>query len=101
MQDVKHGAGNSFRRLLPRHFAELGGVDLDRSENRRMSGQALPDEARAYVDAMRVEENRVVVRCQPYETFASPPRHLHRNDQEEQITHWVSGTVPWDAPEPA
>jgi PPOX class probable F420-dependent enzyme len=67
----------------------------------RMSGQTLPDEARAYVDAMRVEEQRVVVRCRPYETFAQPPRHLHRNDQEEQITHWVSGTVPWDAPDPA
>jgi hypothetical protein len=25
---------------------------------------------------------------------------LHRNDQEELITHWVSGTVPWDARDP-
>jgi uncharacterized protein YqiB (DUF1249 family) len=66
----------------------------------RMSGQALPDEARAYVDAMRVQEQRVVVRCRPYETFAQPPRHLHRNDQKEQITHWVSATVPWDATDP-
>jgi PPOX class probable F420-dependent enzyme len=44
----------------------------------RMLGQALPEEARAYVDAMRVEENRVVMRCRPYETFASPLGIGHR-----------------------
>jgi hypothetical protein len=43
----------------------------------------------------------VVLRCRPYETFATPPRHLHSNDQEEQITHWVSGRVAWDAADPA
>jgi len=63
----------------------------------RMSGKALPDEARPVVAEMAKKEDRVVVRCRPYETFASPPRHLERNDQEEQITHWISGAVPWDA----
>ena len=66
----------------------------------RMSGEALPDGARPYIDAMRIKENRVVVRCRPYATFASPPRHLYRNDQQERITHWVSGLVDWDAPDP-
>ena len=33
-------------------------------------------------------------------TFARPPRHLYRNDQAERITQWMSGTVPWDAPDP-
>jgi PPOX class probable F420-dependent enzyme len=66
----------------------------------RMSGEPLPDEARPFVDAMRVEEGRVVLRCRPYATFGQPPRHLHRNDQDEQITHWTSGSVPWDAPDP-
>jgi hypothetical protein len=50
---------------------------------------------------MAAEEDRVVIRCRPYETFAQPPRHLYRNDQKEQITHWVSATVPWDASDPA
>jgi len=50
---------------------------------------------------MAVEEDRVVVRCRPYATFAQPPRHLHRNDQEERITHWVSASVPWQEPDPA
>jgi hypothetical protein len=63
----------------------------------RMSGQPLGEEAREFVVAMAKEEGRVVLRCRPYETFAQPPRHLHANDQEEQITHWVSGAVSWDA----
>jgi hypothetical protein len=41
----------------------------------------------------------VVLRCRPYATFAQPPRHLHRNDQVEPLTHWTSGSVPWDAPD--
>jgi hypothetical protein len=55
---------------------------------------------RPIVEAMAEQEDRVVVRCRPYATFAQPPRHLHRNDQDEQITHWVSATVPWDAADP-
>jgi nitroimidazol reductase NimA-like FMN-containing flavoprotein (pyridoxamine 5'-phosphate oxidase superfamily) len=67
----------------------------------RMSGEQLPDEARPVVEAMAEEEDRILLRCRPYETFATPPRHLHRNDQEERITHWSSGTMPWDAPDPS
>jgi PPOX class probable F420-dependent enzyme len=66
----------------------------------RMSGQPLGDDVRSFVETMAEEENRVVLRCRPYATFATPPRHLHRNDQEERITHWVSGSVAWDAPDP-
>lgn len=75
-------------------------VDVMMAVAGRMSGQPLPDEARPAVEAMAESENRVVVRCRPYETFAQPPRHLHRNDQEEKVTHWISGTVPWDTPDP-
>ncbi|MGH3531408.1 MAG: pyridoxamine 5'-phosphate oxidase, partial [Mycobacterium sp.] len=72
-------------------------VDVMMAGAERMSGQPLSEEARPYIEAMAVQEERVVVRCRPYATFAQPPRHLYRNDQEERITHWVSGTVPWDA----
>lgn len=75
-------------------------VDVMMAVGGRMSGEPLPEEARPVVDAMRVEEGRVVLRCRPYATFGQPPRHLHRNDQEEQITHWTSGSVPWHAPDP-
>jgi PPOX class probable F420-dependent enzyme len=74
-------------------------VDVMMAVGGRMSGDPLPEEARPVVAAMAVDEERVVLRCRPYATFAQPPRHLHRNDQDEQLTHWVSGSVPWDAPD--
>lgn len=76
-------------------------VDVMMAAAGRMSGEPLGVDARPFVEAMATEEDRVVVRCRPYETFAQPPRHLHRNDQDDPITHWVSATVPWDAPDPA
>ena len=72
-------------------------VDVMMAVAGRMSGEPLGDDARPFVEAMAAEENRVVLRCTPYSTFAQPPRHLHRNDQEERITHWRSGVVPWNA----
>jgi len=75
-------------------------VDVMMAVAGRMSGQPLGEEARPFVEAMAKEEGRVVLRCTPYETFATPPRHLHRNDQDEQITHWLSGAVAWNAADP-
>jgi Pyridoxamine 5'-phosphate oxidase len=72
-------------------------VDVMMAVGGRMSGQPLPDAARPVVEAMAEEEGRVVIRCRPYSTFAQPPRHLHRNDQEERITHWITAAMPWDA----
>jgi PPOX class probable F420-dependent enzyme len=66
----------------------------------RMSGEELGEDARPFVEAMAEEEDRILLRCRPYETFAQPPRHLHRNDQAEPITHWVSASMPWNAPDP-
>jgi len=67
----------------------------------RMSGQPLGEEARPHVAAMAERESRLVIRCRPYSSYATPPRHLHRNDQVDQLTHWVSGVVAWDAADPA
>jgi hypothetical protein len=72
-------------------------VDVMMAGASRMSGEALPDSVRPAVQEMAEQEGRVVLRCRPYETFAQPPRHLHRNDQEERITHWVSASMPWNA----
>ena len=66
----------------------------------RMSGEPISEDARPFVEDMAKKEGRVVLHCRPYETFATPPRHLHSNDQEELLTHWASGTVPWDAADP-
>jgi hypothetical protein len=75
-------------------------VDVMMAVGGRMSGQPLGEEARPLVEAMAEQEDRVVIRCRPYATFAQPPRHLHSNNQARQLTHWVSGTIPWDAPDP-
>jgi PPOX class probable F420-dependent enzyme len=72
-------------------------IDVMMAVAARMSGQELPESARTAVAAMAAEEERIVLRCRPYSTFAQPPRHLHRNDQTESVAHWVSGTVSWDA----
>jgi PPOX class probable F420-dependent enzyme len=75
-------------------------VDVMMAVAWRMSGERLADEARPFVEAMAKEEDRILLRCRPYETFAQPPRHLHRNDQADKLTHWQSATVPWGAPDP-
>jgi hypothetical protein len=72
-------------------------VDVMMAVAERMSGEPLGPELRPMVKAMGDEEGRVLVRCRPYATFVTPPRHLHSNDQEEPLTHWVSASMPWDA----
>lgn len=62
-------------------------VDVAMAVAGRMSGQPLGEEVRPFVEAMVKEEGRVVLRCKPYATFATPPRHLHKNDQDEKVTH--------------
>ena len=75
-------------------------VDVMMEVGGRMSGQPLPAEARPVVQAMAQQEGRVVIRCRPYATYQQPPRHLHRNDQEEKIAHWITAAMPWDARDP-
>jgi len=75
-------------------------VDVMMAVGGRMSGEPLGEQARPVVQAMAAEEQRVVMRCRPYATFAQPTRHLHSNDQADPITHWISATLPWDAPDP-
>ena len=75
-------------------------VDVMMAVAGRMSGEPLGDDARPFVEAMAADEGRVVLRCRPYSTFAQPPRHLHRNDQDEQITHWGLRQRPVGRPGP-
>ena len=72
-------------------------VDVMMAVAERMSGQPLAPELRPLVKAAGEQEGRVLVRCRPYATFVTPPRHLYANDQEERLTHWVSASMPWDA----
>jgi len=72
-------------------------VDVMMAVGGRMSGTPLPEAARPAALAMAKSEGRIVLRCRPHATFAQPPRHLHRNDQEEEISHWVAASMPWNA----
>jgi hypothetical protein len=74
-------------------------IDVMMAVAERMSGEPLDPDIRPMVKAMGEEEGRVLLRCHPYATFVTPPRHLHRNDQEERLTHWVSASMPWGAPD--
>jgi hypothetical protein len=74
-------------------------VDVMMAVGGRMSGEPMAPELRPAVKVVAEKEGRVVVRCRPYATFATPPRHLERNDQEARLTHWVSASMPWDAPD--
>jgi hypothetical protein len=74
-------------------------IDVMMAVAERMSGEPLAPELRPAIKSVAEEENRVLVRCRPYATFVTPPRHLHHNDQEEPLTHWVSASMPWDAPD--
>src|ERR1700744_1918532 len=75
-------------------------VNVMMAASARMSGHQLDESSRSAMEALAVKENRVVIRCRPYATFASPPRHLHRNDDVDKLSHWVSGIVAWDAADP-
>jgi hypothetical protein len=72
-------------------------VDVMMAVAERMSGEPLSQDLRPMVKAMGEAEGRVLVRCRPYSTFVTPPRHLHNNNQEEPLTHWVSASMAWDA----
>jgi len=54
-------------------------VELMMAVGGRMSGEPLGAEALPFVEAMAAEEERVVVRCRPYATFAQPALLLHRS----------------------
>ena len=61
-------------------------VDVMMAVGERMSGQPLGAEARPAVEAMAEQEGRVVLRCRPYATFATPPRHLQRSGEAARHT---------------
>lgn len=76
-------------------------VDVMLAVAARMTGQTPGPEARPFAAALAEKENRVVLRCRPSSTFAQPPRHLEADDERgEKLSHWVSASLPWAAPDP-
>ena len=71
-------------------------VDLGMRIAELMAGQAMPEEVRPLVAEGVKKERRVTLRCTPYATFATPPRHVHSaDDVNENLTHEVGHSLPW------
>ncbi len=63
-------------------------VDLMAGED--VSSAKLPE-----IERMAREEERVVIRVRPYATFATPPRHVHKAEDLDTLTHFTSRSQPW------
>jgi nitroimidazol reductase NimA-like FMN-containing flavoprotein (pyridoxamine 5'-phosphate oxidase superfamily) len=71
-------------------------VDLGMRIAGLMAGEPMPDDVRPLVAEGVKKENRVILRCTPYGTFATPPRHVHSaDDVNENLTHEVGNTISW------
>ncbi len=73
-------------------------VDVLMAAASRMSGEPVSEDTRPFFESMADQEQRVAMRCRPYETFASG-RPVKPGD--ESVVRGVSGAVPWDLPDPS
>lgn len=61
-----------------------------------MAGKPMPDSVRPMVEAGARAEGRVVLRLRPYQTFHSPPKHVHdAGDVNEKLLHGLGDAQPW------
>jgi len=60
-----------------------------------MAGEPVPAERRPQIAEMAREEERVVIRVRPYATFETPPRHVHKMEDIDTLTHFTSKSLPW------
>lgn len=70
-------------------------VDVMRQVIDLMAGEQMPAEKLPQIAEMCRQEGRVVIRVKPYATFATPPRHVHKPDDIDGLTHWTSSSMPW------
>ena len=60
-----------------------------------MAGQPMPDSVRPNIRQGAISEQRVVLRLRPYQTFETPPRHVHTPKDTETLTHSLGVSLPW------
>lgn len=61
-----------------------------------MAGKPMPDSVRPMVEEGARREGRVVLRLRPYQTFHSPPKHVHKaSDVNEKLLHDLGDSLPW------
>jgi len=73
-------------------------VDVLMAVAGRMSGELVSEDTRPFFESMADEEQRVVLCCRPYVTFAQA---RPAKAGEESVVRGISGTVPWDQPDPS
>ena len=73
------------------------GADLLMKICEVMAEGPIPETKRAELVTMAKEESRVQLRIKPYATFHSPPRHVHKPDDIDTLTHDYGANLPWDA----
>jgi hypothetical protein len=50
-----------------------------------MAGQPMPDSVRPNIRQGAVDEQRLVVRLRPYQTFETPPRHVYTPKRHRDV----------------
>jgi PPOX class probable F420-dependent enzyme len=61
-----------------------------------MAGKEMPEAVRPMVEAGARKEGRVVLRLRPYQTFHSPPKHVHQaSDVNEKLLHDLGNSLAW------
>lgn len=61
-----------------------------------MAGKEMPEAVRPLVEEGARREGRVVLRLRPYQTFHSPPKHVHQaTDVNEKLLHEIGDALPW------
>ena len=61
-----------------------------------MAGKEMPEAVRPMVEEGAKREGRVVLRLRPYQTFHSPPKHVHQaSDVSEKLLHDLGASLPW------
>jgi PPOX class probable F420-dependent enzyme len=60
-----------------------------------MAGEEVPASRLPQIRQMARDEQRVVVRVQPYSTFETPPRHVWQMRDLDTLTHHTSTSMPW------
>jgi|ERR1051326_1312365 len=61
-----------------------------------MAEQPMPGSASENLKRIAIAEKRVVLRLRPYQTFETPPRHVYRPEDTQNLTHGLGSILPWE-----
>jgi len=60
-----------------------------------MADMPMPEDIRPVVEESARREDRVLLRLQPYQSFATPPRHVYKPQDNVGLTHDLGQALPW------